>query len=153
MKQFEVTGKYPHYNAKGEVESTTIQLTSTNEEYACFVETVPGDHTRKDDKTLIELALDSLFKSVYVERAMPEAIQRVDEFEQALQAMKEATAVSDQATQANQEAVAKAIRELNASQGTLLLLIDRCYEKGILRDEDLLPSEADDAAGETLSNE
>ena len=47
--------------------------------YGTFTERVIGDQTDKTDNELIELARDTYFKSEYADKAMPEAVQKVDE--------------------------------------------------------------------------
>lgn len=47
--------------------------------YGTFTERVVGNHTGKTNDELIELARDAYFKSEYADKAMPEAVQKVDE--------------------------------------------------------------------------
>ena len=47
--------------------------------YGTFTERVIGDQTDKTNNELIELARDAYFKSEYADKAMPEAVQKVDE--------------------------------------------------------------------------
>ena len=47
--------------------------------YGTFTERVIGDQTSKTNDELIKLARDAYFKSEYADKAMPEAVQKVDE--------------------------------------------------------------------------
>lgn len=78
MRTWQVVGKYPIYT-DGKVTHTEITLATMSGSYGTFTERVVGDHTGKTNDELIELARDAYFKTEYADKAMPEAIQRVDE--------------------------------------------------------------------------
>ena len=78
MRAWNVVGKYPIYT-DGKITHTEITLATLSGSYGTFTERVIGDQTDKTDNELIELARDAYFKSEYADKAMPEAVQKVDE--------------------------------------------------------------------------
>ena len=78
MRAWYVVGKYPIYT-DGEITHTEITLATMSGSYGTFTERVIGDQTDKTNNELIELARDAYFKSEYADKAMPEAVQKVDE--------------------------------------------------------------------------
>lgn len=78
MRAWNVVGKYPIYT-DGKVTHTEITLATLSGSYGTFTERVIGDQTSKTDNELIELARDAYFKAEYADKAMPEAVQKVDE--------------------------------------------------------------------------
>ena len=78
MRAWNVVGKYPIYN-DGKITHTEITLATISGSYGTFTERVIGDQTSKTNNELIELARDAYFKSEYADKAMPEAVQKVDE--------------------------------------------------------------------------
>ena len=78
MRTWQVVGKYPIYT-DGKVTHTEITLATLSGSYGTFTERVAGDQTGKTNDELIELARDAYFKTEYADKAMPEAVQKVDE--------------------------------------------------------------------------
>ena len=78
MRAWNVVGKYPIYT-DGKITHTEITLATMSGSYGTFTERVIGDQTSKTNDELIELARDAYFKSEYADKAMPEAVQKVDE--------------------------------------------------------------------------
>lgn len=78
MRTWTVVGKYPIYT-NGKITHTEITLATLSGSYGTFTERVIGDQTSKTNNELIELARDAYFKSEYADKAMPEAVQKVDE--------------------------------------------------------------------------
>ena len=78
MRTWTVVGKYPIYT-DGKITHTEITLATISGSYGTFTERVIGDQTGKTNNELIELARDAYFKAEYADKAMPEAIQKVDE--------------------------------------------------------------------------
>ena len=78
MRAWYVVGKYPIYT-DGEITHTEITLATMSGNYGTFTERVIGDQTSKTNDELIKLARDAYFKSEYADKAMPEAVQKVDE--------------------------------------------------------------------------
>ena len=78
MRAWNVVGKYPIYT-DGKITHTEITLATLSGSYGTFTERVIGDQTSKTNNELIELARDAYFKSEYADKAMPEAVQKVDE--------------------------------------------------------------------------
>ena len=78
MRTWYVVGKYPIY-ADGKITHTEITLATLSGSYGTFTERIAGDQTGKTNDELIELARDAYFKSEYADKAMPEAVQKVDE--------------------------------------------------------------------------
>ena len=78
MRAWNVVGKYPIYT-DGKETHTEITLATLSGSYGTFTERVAGDQTGKTNDELIELARDAYFKTEYADKAMPEAVQKVDE--------------------------------------------------------------------------
>lgn len=78
MRAWQVIGKYPIYT-DGVITHTEITLATLSGSYGTFTERVIGDQTSKSNDELIELARDTYFKAEYADKAMPEAVQKVDE--------------------------------------------------------------------------
>ena len=78
MRAWNVVGKYPIYT-DGKITHTEITLATLSGSYGTFTERIAGDQTGKTNDELIELARDAYFKSEYADKAMPEAVQKVDE--------------------------------------------------------------------------
>ena len=78
MRAWNVVGKYPIYT-DGKVTHTEITLATLSGSYGTFTERIAGDQTDKTNNELIELARDAYFKAEYADKAMPEAVQKVDE--------------------------------------------------------------------------
>ena len=78
MRAWNVVGKYPIYT-DGKITHTEITLATLSGSYGTFTERVIGDQTSRTNEELIELARDAYFKSEYADKAMPEAVQKVDE--------------------------------------------------------------------------
>ena len=78
MRTWQVVGKYPIYT-DGKVTHTEITLATMSGSYGTFTERVVGDQTGKTNDELIELARDAYFKTEYADKAMPEAVQKVDD--------------------------------------------------------------------------
>lgn len=78
MRAWNVVGKYPIYT-DGVITHTEITLATLSGNYGTFTERVIGDQTNKSNDELIELARDAYFKAEYADKAMPEAVQKVDE--------------------------------------------------------------------------
>ena len=78
MRTWTVVGKYPIYT-DGKITHTEITLATISGSYGTFTERVIGDQTGRTNNELIELARDAYFKTEYADKAMPEAVQKVDE--------------------------------------------------------------------------
>ena len=78
MRTWYVVGKYPIYT-DGKITHTEITLATLSGSYGTFTERIAGDRTGKTNDELIELARDAYFKAEYADKAMPEAVQKVDE--------------------------------------------------------------------------
>lgn len=78
MRAWYVVGKYPIYT-DGKITHTEITLATMSGSYGTFTERIVGDQTGKTNDELIELARDAYFKTEYADKAMPEAVQKVDE--------------------------------------------------------------------------
>ena len=78
MRTWYVVGKYPIYT-DGKITHTEITLATLSGSYGTFTERVIGDQAGKTNDELIELARDAYFKAEYADKAMPEAVQKVDE--------------------------------------------------------------------------
>ena len=78
MRTWYIVGKYPIYT-DGKITHTEITLATLSGSYGTFTERIAGDQTGKTNDELIELARDAYFKAEYADKAMPEAVQKVDE--------------------------------------------------------------------------
>lgn len=118
MRAWYVVGKYPIYTDEGET-YTEITLATVSGSYGTFTERVLGDQTNKSNDELIELARDAYFKSEYADKAMPEAIQKVDElskktaeYEETIGKMQEAIDNSNKITQLTTVALNELINKI-----------------------------------------
>lgn len=123
MRTWTVVGKYPIYT-DGKITHTEITLATLSGSYGTFTERVIGDQTSKTNDELIELARDAYFKSEYADKAMPEAVQKVDEMANKL----DEKSVEYQATITNmQAAIQKSEKIAQLTTATLNELIDKMY--------------------------
>lgn len=118
MRAWYVVGKYPIYT-DGEETYTEITLATVSGSYGTFTERVLGDQTSKTNDELIKLARDAYFKSEYADKAMPEAIQKVDElskktaeYEETISKMQEAIDNSNKITQLTTVALNELINKI-----------------------------------------
>lgn len=123
MRAWNVVGKYPIYN-DGKITHTEITLATLSGSYGTFTERVIGDQTSKTNDELIELARDAYFKSEYADKAMPEAVQKVDEMANKF----DEKSVEYQATITNmQAAIDKSEKMTQLATATLNELINKMY--------------------------
>ena len=123
MRAWNVVGKYPIYN-DGKITHTEITLATLSGSYGTFTERVIGDQTDKTNNELIELARDAYFKSEYADKAMPEAVQKVDEMASKF----DEKSVEYQATITNmQAAIRKSEKMTQLATATLNELISVVY--------------------------
>ena len=118
MRAWYVVGKYPIYT-DGEITHTEITLATMSGNYGTFTERVIGDQTSKTNDELIKLARDAYFKSEYADKAMPEAIQKVDElskktaeYKETIDKMQEAIDNSNKITQLTTVALNELINKI-----------------------------------------
>ena len=123
MRTWYVVGKYPIYT-DGKITHTEITLATISGSYGTFTERVIGDQTSKTNNELIELARDAYFKSEYADKAMPEAVQKVDEMASKF----DEKSVEYQATITNmQAAIQKSEKMTQLATATLNELISVVY--------------------------
>ena len=123
MRTWTVVGKYPIYT-DGKITHTEITLATLSGSYGTFTERVIGDQTGKTNDELIELARDAYFKAEYADKAMPEAVQKVDEMASKF----DEKSVEYQATITNmQAAIQKSEKIAQLTTATLNELIDKMY--------------------------
>ena len=123
MRAWYVAGKYPIYT-DGKITHTEITLATLSGSYGTFTERVIGDQTDKTNNELIELARDAYFKSEYADKAMPEAVQKVDEMSNKFNEK----SVEYQATITNmQAAIDKSEKMTQLATATLNELINKMY--------------------------
>ena len=123
MRTWYVVGKYPIYT-DGKITHTEITLATISGSYGTFTERVIGDQTGKTNDELIELARDAYFKSEYADKAMPEAVQKVDEMANKF----DEKSVEYQATITNmQAAIQKSEKMTQLATATLNELISVVY--------------------------
>ena len=119
MRAWYVVGKYPIYT-DGEITHTEITLATMSGNYGTFTERVIGDQTSKTNDELIKLARDAYFKSEYADKAMPEAVQKVDE-------LSKKTAEYEKTIDQMQAAIDKSEKIAQLTTATLNELIDKMY--------------------------
>ena len=123
MRTWTVVGKYPIYS-DGKITHTEITLATLSGSYGTFTERIAGDQTSKTNNELIELARDAYFKSEYADKAMPEAVQKVDEMASKF----DEKSVEYQATITNmQAAIQKSEKMTQLATATLNELISVVY--------------------------
>ena len=123
MRAWNVVGKYPIYT-DGKITHTEITLATLSGSYGTFTERVIGDQTSKTNDELIELARDAYFKSEYADKAMPEAVQKVDEMANKF----DEKSVEYQETITNmQAAIQKSEKMTQLATATLNELINKMY--------------------------
>ena len=123
MRTWYVVGKYPIYT-DGKITHTEITLATLSGSYGTFTERVIGDQTDKTNNELIELARDAYFKSEYADKAMPEAVQKVDEMSDKFN--KKSVEYQETITQM-QAAIAKSEKVAQLTTATLNELINKMY--------------------------
>ncbi|KIS10433.1 phage protein [Streptococcus equi subsp. zooepidemicus Sz16] len=79
MRNWKVTGKYPQYDSTGAVASTHVIIAA--EDGAVIPQLIKQDLTSTSDTEIIKAALEEFKKAEYVEIAMGEAVQKVDDLE------------------------------------------------------------------------
>lgn len=123
MRTWYVVGKYPIYT-DGKITHTEITLATLSGSYGTFTERIAGDQTGKTNNELIELARDAYFKSEYADKAMPEAVQKVDEMANKF----DEKSVEYQATITQmQAAIDKSEKMTQLATATLNELINKMY--------------------------
>lgn len=123
MRAWYVVGKYPIYT-DGEVTHTEITLATMSGSYGTFTERIAGDQTGKTNDELIELARDAYFKAEYADKAMPEAVQKVDEMSDKFN--KKSVEYQETITQM-QAAIDKSEKMTQLATATLNELINKMY--------------------------
>lgn len=78
-RNWKVTGKYPQFDSTGAVASTHVIIAA--EDGAVIPQLVKKDLTGTNDKDIITAVLEEFKKSEFVEIAMGEAVQKVDDLE------------------------------------------------------------------------
>ena len=139
MRAWYVVGKYPIYT-DGEITHTEITLATISGSYGTFTERVIGDQTSKTNDELIELARDAYFKSEYADKAMPEAVQKVDEM---ANKFNEKSVEYQETIDQMQAAIAKSEKVAQLTTATLNELIDKMYP-----DEETTDGATDEATKE-----
>ena len=123
MRTWYVVGKYPIYT-DGKITHTEITLATLSGSYGTFTERIAGDKTGKANDELIELARDAYFKAEYADKAMPEAVQKVDEMSNKFNEK----SVEYQATITQMQAdIDKSKKIAQLTTATLNELIDKMY--------------------------
>lgn len=135
MRAWYVVGKYPIYT-DGEVTHTEITLATMSGSYGTFTERVIGDQTSKTNDELIKLARDAYFKTEYADKAMPEAVQKVDE-------LSKKTAEYEKTIDKMQAAIDKSDKMVQLTTDTLNELIGKMYP-----DEETTDGATDETAKE-----
>ena len=123
MRAWNVVGKYPIYT-DGKITHTEITLATLSGSYGTFTERVIGDQTGKTNDELIELARDAYFKTEYADKAMPEAVQKVDEMSNKFN---EKSAEYQETIDQMQAAIDKSEKMTQLATATLNELINKMY--------------------------
>lgn len=88
--------KFKLSNKNYDGEKTTVMLLS-EEPYMYLTVHIKGDKTGEAEAKLLEMALEEVFKTVFVDRAMPEAIQKVDEYAAKIEQVRQESAMTQEA--------------------------------------------------------
>lgn len=131
MRAWNVVGKYPIY-ADGKITHTEITLATLSGSYGTFTERVIGDQTGKTNDELIELARDAYFKTEYADKAMPEAVQKVDEMSNKFN---EKSVEYQETIDQMQAAIDKSEKMTQLATATLNELINKMYPDEETTDE------------------
>ena len=131
MRTWTVVGKYPIYT-DGKITHTEITLATISGSYGTFTERVIGDQTSKTNNELIELARDAYFKSEYADKAMPEAVQKVDEM---ANKFNEKSVEYQETIDQMQAAISKSEKMTQLATATLNELINKMYPDEETTDE------------------
>lgn len=131
MRTWYVVGKYPIYT-DGKVTHTEITLATLSGSYGTFTERIAGDQTSKTNNELIELARDAYFKSEYADKAMPEAVQKVDEMSNKFN---EKSVEYQETIDQMQAAIDKSEKMTQLATATLNELINKMYPDEETADE------------------
>ncbi|HEL0748374.1 hypothetical protein KUG02_08155 [Streptococcus equi subsp. zooepidemicus] len=78
-RNWKIVGKYPQPNALGVIESTHVTITA--DDGSVIPQLIKKDLSSTNDFEVIKMVLDEFKKSEYVEIAMGEAVQKVDDLE------------------------------------------------------------------------
>ena len=131
MRAWYVVGKYPIYT-DGKITHTEITLATLSGSYGTFTERVIGDQTGKTNDELIELARDAYFKAEYADKAMPEAVQKVDEMSNKFN---EKSVEYQETIDQMQAAIDKSEKMTQLATATLNELINKMYPDEEAADE------------------
>ena len=123
MRTWYIVGKYPIYT-DGKITHTEITLATLSGSYGTFTERIAGDQTGKTNDELIELARDAYFKAEYADKAMPEAVQKVDEMSNKFN---EKSVEYQETIDQMQEAIEKSEKMTQFATATLNELISKMY--------------------------
>ena len=131
MRAWYVVGKYPIYT-DGKITHTEITLATMSGSYGTFTERIAGDQTGKTNDELIELARDAYFKAEYADKAMPEAVQKVDEMSNKFN---EKSVEYQETIDQMQAAIDKSEKMTQLATATLNELINKMYPDEEAADE------------------
>ena len=131
MRAWYVVGKYPIYT-DGKITHTEITLATLSGSYGTFTERIAGDQTGKTNDELIELARDAFFKAEYADKAMPEAVQKVDEMSNKFN---EKSVEYQETIDQMQAAIDKSEKMTQLATATLNELINKMYPDDESADE------------------
>ena len=131
MRTWYVVGKYPIYT-DGKITQTEIILATLSGSYGTFTERIAGDQTGKTNDELIELARDAYFKAEYADKAMPEAVQKVDEMSNKFN---EKSVEYQETIDQMQAAIDKSEKMTQLATATLNELINKMYPDEEAADE------------------
>ncbi|HEL0797531.1 hypothetical protein KCL43_08055 [Streptococcus equi subsp. zooepidemicus] len=79
MRNWKIVGKYPQPNTLNVIESTHVTITA--DDGAVIPQLIKKDLSSTNDFEVIKIVLEEFKKSEYVEIAMGEAVQKVDDLE------------------------------------------------------------------------
>ena len=131
MRAWYVVGKYPIYT-DGKITHTEITLATMSGSYGTFTERIAGDQTGKTNDELIDLARDAYFKAEYADKAMPEAVQKVDEMSNKFN---EKSVEYQETIDQMQAAIDKSEKMTQLATATLNELINKMYPDEEAADE------------------
>ena len=139
-KILKVKYKYLDYN---ENQEPYFKVCIVDEYGSELVGLLAAEDATKSDLELVELVKEQFYQRTYLNRAENE---KFSQFDEAIKQANEATARAN-------EAIEKMEHNSAISRATVLDLISKLYEQGVLKDEDDAEDESDDSAKEETAEQ
>ncbi|KPJ21950.1 hypothetical protein AKK44_07225 [Streptococcus phocae] len=118
MKKLEATKPYPQYDEHGEVEATFTGVSGADGLFIPML--IKKDLTKASESEVVDAVLEEFFKQYYVERAMGEAIEKVNDLEKTTKKVDKA-AKGAQALAVDAKARAEHLEKMTRVQAIFML--------------------------------